>query len=185
MVATKTRKPATNRVPRRRGCLIDLVDDAQLIAGEWDARLVAAAVDAALAADGMHGGQLVVRLVDAGESRRLHRTHFRQASATDVMTFPDGTDDPETGRLRLGDLAICLDIARLEAARRNRPTAHELALYVVHGVLHLLGHDDVDPRDRAAMWAEQHRVLAEVGIAVEAEPAQEPPKKSKAQKKSR
>ncbi len=166
------KRPGARRAAR--ACRIDLVDDAGTAPGEWDARLVAAAVDAALAADGMHGGQLVVRLVDAGESRRLHRAHFRQASATDVMTFPDGTDDPETGRLRLGDLAICLDIARREASSRKRPTAHELALYVVHGVLHLLGHDDLDPRDRAAMWAEQHRVLAEVGIAVEAEPTQTP-----------
>jgi probable rRNA maturation factor len=137
---------------------------------EVDAALCQRAVDAALAEDAMDGCQLVVRLVDDAESAALHRQHFGDPEATDVMTFPDGTTDPESGRHRLGDLAVGVGVARRVAAERGRPVAEELALYVLHGVLHLLGHDDRDAGDRAAMWGVQRRIMADLGIEIGAEP---------------
>lgn len=113
---------------------------------------------------------LTVMLVDDAESRRLHDDHFRDPTPTDVMTFPDGTVDPADGHVHLGDLAVGVEVARREAELRGRPHGDELTLYALHGLLHLLGYDDVTAAKRRRMWAAQHRLLAAVGIAIEEQP---------------
>jgi len=140
----------------------------------FDRGRVRTVVEAALAAAGgpvpEHGWLLSVLLVGEARSGELHDLHFADPAPTDVMTFPDGTPDPESGRVHLGDLAVCVAVARVEAARRKRPMADELTLYILHGVLHLLGHDDHEVRARRRMWRAQRALLADVGIALEAEP---------------
>lgn len=125
------------------------------------------AIDAALARDALDGRLLCVLIVDDAESARLHQEHFGDASPTDVMSFPDGAEDPDSGRVRLGDLAVGLEIARRLAAERGRPVAEELALYVLHGALHLLGFDDIDEGDRAEMWAVQREIMSGLGISID------------------
>ncbi len=127
-------------------------------------------VDAALAEDGLTNCALAVLLVDDAGSAALHARHFDDAEPTDVMSFPDGSQDPESGRRLLGDLAVGVDVARAVAAERGRREADEITLYVLHGVLHLLGYDDIEADDREKMWAVQRRILATVGIELEAEP---------------
>ena len=127
-------------------------------------------LDAALAeADGARAS-LTVLLVGDGESARLHAEHFADPTPTDVMTFPDGEVDPESGLVHLGDLAVGVDVARREARARGRPLADELTLYVLHGLLHLLGYDDVSAAKLRRMWGAQRRLLAEVGIEIEERP---------------
>lgn len=149
-------------------CVIDLIDETGRAA--LDHVRLQQVIDAAIATDGLGPSALTVLLVDDAESARLHQEHFDDPDTTDVMTFPDGSADPETGRTHLGDLAVCVDVAERAARERGRSTNDELILYVLHGVLHLLGYDDIDADDQAAMWAEQCRLLATVGISLEAEP---------------
>ncbi len=160
--ATRRARPATRPVR----CLIDLQDHG----GGMDLvepDRIQIAVDAALARDRLRGRALGVALVAPAASAALHRRHFQVGGRTDVMSFPDGTDDPETGRVRLGDLAVCPAVAVAAARRLGRRAEDEVTLYILHGVLHLLGHDDHDAQDRAAMWAEQRRCLARAGIELD------------------
>lgn len=157
-----TVRPAAGRKPRLR-CPVAW---SGLAATPAARDLAQRAVEAALARDRLDGRSLTVMLVGDAECRRLHRQHFGIATTTDVMSFPDGVADPEDRRIRLGDLAVCLDEARRVAARRKRPVREELALYVLHGCLHLLGYDDVDPADRAAMWTVQREVMRGLGIDI-------------------
>jgi probable rRNA maturation factor len=150
-------------------CLITFIDESGIVA--IDRVAIQTVVDAALAEDGMEACALTVLIVDDAESARLHREHFDVDGTTDVMTFPDDSTDPETDLHLLGDLAVCADVATREAAERGRSASDELTLYVLHGLLHLLGYDDEDPADQAEMWAVQRRLLATVGIALEAEPS--------------
>lgn len=153
----------------RLRCRIELEDGAS--AGDLVERdRIQAVVEAALTGARRTGCLLTVLFVDARTSARLHREHFHDRSATDVMTFPDGGADPETGLHRLGDLAVCPAVARREAKRRGRRAADELTLYILHGLLHLLGHDDLTGPGRRRMWQAQRRILAGVGIALEKEP---------------
>ena len=164
--AVRRRRTAKPAGPR---CRIDLIDETG--GARVDLAQVQTVVDAALAGDGMQDCVLTVLLVGEAGSAELHRVHFSNPEPTDVMTFPDGGADPDSGRTHLGDLAVCVDVARREAHERGRETSAELTLYILHGLLHLLGFDDEDPRDQLEMWAVQRRLLATVGIDLEPEPS--------------
>jgi probable rRNA maturation factor len=93
--------------------------------------------------------------VEPEEMAELHATYMNEVGPTDVLSFPlDEDDRDEDGVRLLGDVVIAPAIAA-----RNNPDdpAAELRLLVVHGILHLLGHDHEDVGERAAMWAIQER----------------------------
>jgi probable rRNA maturation factor len=113
---------------------------------------------------------LTILLVGDEESAQLHAQHFNDPTTTDVMTFPDGSVNPATNMVHLGDLAVCVDVARRLAAMRDRPIGEELTLYCLHGLLHLLDFDDSTPKQLARMWAAQVRLLAKEGITIETTP---------------
>jgi len=103
-------------------------------------------------------------LVTGDEAVRRLNAHYRDVDApTDVLSFEDGSPDPETGIPYLGDIAIAYPRAAAQAAQGGHPVAWELCLLVVHGVLHLLGHDHATPADKARMWAAQREVLESLG----------------------
>jgi probable rRNA maturation factor len=114
-------------------------------------------------AERLHGGpvDLSVAVVSDREIRRLHRRWLGADRATDVVSFP--LSGPRDEGL-VGAIAVSRDTARREAARRGHAAYHELMLYVVHGVLHLLGHDDHGPRARARMRRAERDVLASLGL---------------------
>lgn len=82
-------------------------------------------------------------------NRKFHATN----STTDVLSFPSNELE------YLGDIVISYDRARVQARKAKWRIADELDLLVVHGVLHLLGYDDVTPRQRAHMWRRQEKIL--------------------------
>ena len=128
-------------------------------------------LDAAVKEAGIRRASLTILLVGDEESAALHAQHFNDPTTTDVMTFPDGSENPATGILHLGDLAVCVDVAAREGEARERSTGDELTLYCLHGLLHLIGYDDVTPAKQARMWKAQRRLLAAEGIALEPRPS--------------
>lgn len=147
-------------------CLIDIVIE-HPDGFTFDGTLLQRAVDSALEGEGIHAAELTVVVVDRERSDALHREHFDVEGETDVMTFPDGSPNPENERIHLGDLVICLDVAREIAAGDDMRVGHEMVLYVVHGLLHILGFDDIDAHDRQEMWERQRAILEPLGIPVE------------------
>jgi probable rRNA maturation factor len=101
-----------------------------------------------------------VLIVDDGSMVELHRRHLGLDETTDVLTFPaSGRGEP----LEV-DIAVNVDEAARQSRGRCHPVSHELMLYVVHGLLHCLGHDDHDGEDAAAMHREEDRILDAIGI---------------------
>lgn len=149
-------------------CLIHIVDRA--LCPELDEAAVQKLVDLALAEDELQLQQLNILLVDSAGSDALHREHFNVDGDTDVMSFPDGSRDPETERTHLGDLAVCVDVAQRIAAQRDVPCQDELLLYIIHGLLHLLGYDDQTSDERQEMWDLQRRYLQQLGITMPVDP---------------
>ncbi len=91
--------------------------------------------------------------------RDLNRTYRELDRATDVLAFPDGSELP-TGRRLLGQIVISLDRAREQAARFGHGELEELDLLVLHGTLHLAGHDhEHDQGEMAALEAELREEL--------------------------
>jgi probable rRNA maturation factor len=71
---------------------------------------------------------------------------------------------PETGRYYLGDVIISYPRALEQSAAAGHTVQDELQLLVVHGVLHLLGHDHATEEEKARMWADQQEILAGLGV---------------------
>lgn len=125
------------------------------------------AAEAALRQTGAGACEVTVALVDEAEMRQLNKRYAGTDEATDVLSFESGADDPASGLTILGDVAICLPLARSQAERAGHPVQAELALLTVHGVLHLLGFDHAEPADRRRMWERQTAILGELGHVIE------------------
>lgn len=110
--------------------------------------------------------EIAVRLVDAEEGRRLNR-HYRQRDyATNVLSFA-GIDDallPEGEPAQLGDLVLCVPVVEQEASEQGKKAADHWAHLLVHGTLHLLGHDHEHDDDAALMESIETAVLAAAGL---------------------
>lgn len=99
---------------------------------------------------------LGVTFVSPAAMARLNWTHLRHAGPTDVITF-DHRDAPAAPLH--GELFICPAIAVAQAAEFGVPWPEEVVRYLVHGVLHLLGHDDRAPAARRRMKREEDRLV--------------------------
>ncbi len=104
---------------------------------------VVAAVERVLRDAGACDAEVAVLLVEEAEMARLNGEHRGRHSVTDVLAFPiDEDDDLPAGLPRmLGDVVVCPAQAARQAAEAGVEPGHELATLVVHGTLHLLGHD--------------------------------------------
>lgn len=111
------------------------------------------------------GGDCRVRLAADAEVARAHQQHLGQPGTTDVITF-DLSDPTDAGAsLFLDvDLLVCLDEAERQSAAAGIPVEHELLLYMVHGILHCLGHDDHDEDRAVAMHSLEDEILTTIGI---------------------
>ncbi|MFQ5680551.1 MAG: rRNA maturation RNase YbeY [Candidatus Omnitrophota bacterium] len=90
--------------------------------------------------------------VDADKMRLLNNEFLRRNAPTDVLAF-DGEGD------YLGDVVVCRDVARENSLAYNTTFVYELGLYVVHGLLHLLGYDHASPRQGKKMRERDRRYL--------------------------
>lgn len=85
---------------------------------------------------------------------------------TDVLSFPSGEPDPETGETYLGDILLSYPRAEAQAQQGGHPILAELQLLIVHGTLHLLGHDHASAEEKARMWKAQGEILASIGCVL-------------------
>ena len=111
------------------------------------------------------GPQAALSIVLADDERlqQLNRDYLEIDAPTDVLSFPAGETDPDSGETYLGDIIISVPRAKAQAEAGGHAVEQELELLVVHGVLHLLGHDHYEADEKAAMWAVQAKVLEELG----------------------
>ncbi|HRQ65676.1 MAG TPA: rRNA maturation RNase YbeY [Xanthomonadaceae bacterium] len=107
--------------------------------------------------------EIGLRLVDEVEGRNLNREFRGKDHATNVLSFPAGYSIGE--RRYLGDIALCVPVLAREAAEQGKTLADHCAHLLVHGVLHLLGHDHQDEVAAHAMETIERRLLARLGIA--------------------
>ncbi|KTC97449.1 metal-dependent hydrolase [Legionella geestiana] len=110
--------------------------------------------------------ELTLRFVDNSEIHALNRTWRQQDKPTNVLAFPANL--PEGIRLTrtlLGDIVIAPEVLKHESEEQQRDLRAHCAHIVIHGVLHLLGHDHLEETDTARMQAEEIRLLARFGFA--------------------
>lgn len=106
---------------------------------------------------------LTIVLSDEAQLHELNLQFMGIDAPTDVLSFPAGETDPDSGLLYLGDIIISVPRAQTQAAAAGHAASDELRLLVVHGVLHLLGYDHGDETEKQLMWARQAEVLQRLG----------------------
>ena len=101
-----------------------------------------------------------VSVVDDPAIRRLNARYLRSRKTTDVLAFD--LEAPGPSRL-MGEVIVCVDTAKRQARRLGVSVALEVDLLVVHGLLHLAGWDDHEPREARLMHEREREILAETG----------------------
>ena len=108
--------------------------------------------------------ELSIVLTDDARLHELNRDYLGVDAPTDVLSFPASETDPETGARYIGDILISIPYATRSAEKAGHPLESEVQLLVVHGVLHLLGHDHEEPKEKTKMWKAQAEILESLGL---------------------
>lgn len=113
---------------------------------------------------GVTDAELGVTFVGDQEMTRINESFLQHEGSTDVITFDHSeispSPQPPGARPELyGEIFVCVDEAIRQSTRFHTTWQAEVLRYIVHGVLHLLGHDDHGVKDRRRMKREENRLL--------------------------
>lgn len=109
--------------------------------------------------------EVTIRIVEPDEMTTLNHQYRQKNYATNVLSFP--ADLPEAAKAHypvLGDIVICADTVNREAVEQHKTAAEHWAHMIVHGVLHLLGHDHEKDDEAAIMEALEIKILKQLGF---------------------
>jgi probable rRNA maturation factor len=119
-------------------------------------------VRAVLAGEGIGDAEISLAFVDNSTINQLNKRYLNHDEPTDVLSFP--LSDASNRSKLAGELVIGAEVARDQAAQRGHDVQAELALYVIHGLLHLCGFDDKSDQAAAEMRQRERHYLALLGI---------------------
>jgi probable rRNA maturation factor len=114
-----------------------------------------------LEGEGIADAEISLAFVDNATIHRLNQRYLQHDEPTDVLSFP--LSEPNARKLA-GELVVGAEVARSQATERGHDVQAELALYVIHGVLHLCGYDDQTVEGAAAMRERERRYLQELDL---------------------
>ncbi len=143
------------RAVQNRLCIV-VSPSPHVLAGE-----IRRAARLALRSQGIHRGRVEIAVIGEAEMRRQHLRWKGARGVTDVLAF-DLRDQLDRGTVD-GQVIVCEPVARRTARLRRGDWRGELLLYVVHGCLHLCGHDDRRPKVAMRMHAVEDALLTELG----------------------
>jgi len=125
-----------------------------------DVRLLKQIIGGLFAELNISAGELGINLVGAKEMAKVNWQFLQHEGSTDVITFDhaDGAHGKTRPALH-GELYVCVDDAVAQAMEFRTSWQSEAVRYIVHGVLHLLGHDDLKPALRRRMKREENRLV--------------------------
>ncbi|MDP6637171.1 MAG: rRNA maturation RNase YbeY [Phycisphaerae bacterium] len=116
---------------------------------------ILAMVQFVLEAEGKRFDEVDIAIVTSRRIAALNRRYLKHAGATDVLSF--SLFDPGSGPI--AQIIVCADLAVREARARGIGPQRELMLYIVHGLLHVMGYDDTTPQAAEKMYARQEQLL--------------------------
>ena len=141
---------------------MNIVIDSRQRAKRVNSRLLKLIVAELLAQLKITDVEIGINLVAAREMALVNETFLNHAGSTDVITFDHTEKQKAKGVKRKhlhGELFVCIDDAILQAKQFQTSWQSEVVRYIVHGILHLLGHDDLKPQLRRKMKREENRLL--------------------------
>jgi len=114
-------------------------------------------VKSILVLEGVSCDEVSIHFVKETEIQALHARYFGDPTSTDCISFPFADSVPSY--CFLGEVFICPLVALRYAASKKLDPLHEVTLYLVHGLLHLLGFDDISPKERRRMRRAEKRIM--------------------------
>ena len=126
-----------------------------------DRERLQAAARAVIEGEGFADADVTIALLDDATIHALNKRFLDHDEPTDVLSFPSGEG---TAKKLSGELAVGADVAQRQATERGHDVQAELALYVIHGLLHLCGYDDHEDAGRAAMRQRERHYLQLLGF---------------------
>jgi probable rRNA maturation factor len=126
-----------------------------------DRNLVRAVVRAVLEGEQVPDYEISLAFVDDATIHQLNRRFLQHDEPTDVLSFP--LSEPNARKLA-GELILGAEVALAQARERGHDVQAELALYVIHGLLHLCGYDDHAPEDAAVMRGRERQYLKQLDL---------------------
>jgi probable rRNA maturation factor len=115
-------------------------------------------VQAVVAFEGQNYDEVGIHFVEKDEISRLHAQFFQDPSPTDCISFPIDNTTSSNGEFRLmGDVFVCPQVAVDYAAANQGNPYEEVTLYVIHGLLHLMGYNDIEDSEIEAMRVAEKR----------------------------
>jgi len=126
-----------------------------------DRRRMREVVLTVLRGEEVQDAEISLAFVDSPTIRQLNQRFLQHDEPTDVLSFP--LSDSPSGKLG-GELVIGAEVAQLQAQAGGHAVDAELALYVIHGLLHLCGYDDKTEEGAAEMRTKERRYLKEMGF---------------------
>jgi probable rRNA maturation factor len=152
-------QPAPKKIEISIGIKIEISDTQAFLT--VDTRKLADLARRVLEGEGITNGLISLAMVDNATIHRINRQHLGHDWPTDVISFTlSEPDDPELA----GELVISAEMAAATAHETNVAPADELALYVVHGLLHLCGYDDRSQPDVRRMRDRENQILLSEGF---------------------
>ena len=104
--------------------------------------------------------EISIHFVDKKTISDLHQEFFQDPTPTDCITFPvDAPDEEPNGHHVLGEVFVCPEVAIEYAQAHNLSPYDEVSMYIIHGLLHLLGYDDLSPKEEKIMREEEKRCM--------------------------
>lgn len=113
--------------------------------------------------------EVTVLLVERAAMASLKEKWLGETGPTDVLAFPMDDQVPDEEPYILGDIVICPDVAREQAAEANKEVGAEVDLLLVHGFLHLRGYDHVKPQEARTMRHRERKILQAFALFGEGE----------------
>jgi len=108
--------------------------------------------------------ELSILLVDPDTMSAYHEKYMDEPGPTDVLSFPmdelrapSGSEEPPLGLL--GDIVLCPEVTAAQAAENDRTPEEEADYLLIHGLLHLLGHDHAEPAEKKVMFDLNDKVI--------------------------
>lgn len=138
---------------------IAVVDETGELDGKYKSRLRKIAKTVLKNTDAPGKSELCISFIDDGHMRELNRSYRNIDRTTDVLSFPQGEGPDDT---LLGDIVISLDTARRHSVSYGNTVHEEIKKLIVHGALHLLGHDHKKKKEKDVMREKERELLAAV-----------------------
>jgi probable rRNA maturation factor len=101
--------------------------------------------------------EIAIHFISTSSICKLHQEFFNDPAPTDCISFP--YDPAGSPGCFLGEVFVCPETARDYVEKKGKDVYEEVMLYIVHGILHLLGWDDLEESDRKKMKKEERRVM--------------------------